>query len=151
MDSLDTHIPGDPIPIVEEVATVSKRTVTTGITSVRKAVESSEYVVSELLKIQGASIDRVALGTAVDIHNPPQTRVEEGVTIIPVLEEVLVVEKRLILKEELRIRHHVNEVLASQEITLRTESLVLERREIDPGQQDLSDGTAFSNPISKER
>lgn len=37
----------------------------------------------------------------------PEIRTEGDVTIVPVLEEVLVVEKRLVLKEELHIRRRV--------------------------------------------
>jgi stress response protein YsnF len=136
MDSTDRHLASKTIPLVEEVATVSKRTVTTGVTTVDKRVESHDYQVSETLEKRGASIERVAIGTEVDSANPPQVRTEEGVTIIPVLEEILVVEKRLILKEELRIRHHVEQVLSTQEITLRTETVTVGHCDVDPNEQD---------------
>lgn len=153
MDSKDFHPAGHTLPVLEEVATVSKRTVITGATTVEKRVESRDYQVSEALEMRGASIERVAIGTEVDSANPPQVRTEDGVTIIPVLEEVLVVEKRLILKEELRIRHYVDQVLSTQEVTLRTETVVVGHRDIDPGGQDHQDDPvpASDNPFSKER
>jgi hypothetical protein len=47
-------------------------------------------------------IDRVSVNRLVD--SPPETRQDGDITIVPVLEEVLVVQKRLLLKEEIRIR-----------------------------------------------
>jgi len=47
--------------------------------------------------------------------------------IIPVLEEVLVVEKRLMLKEEIHITQHNEEFHRPQHIVLRTEDITVER------------------------
>jgi stress response protein YsnF len=47
--------------------------------------------------------------------------------IIPVLEEVLVVEKRLMLREEVRITRRRSEVHETQEVMLRSESVSVER------------------------
>lgn len=111
------------IPVLQEHATVYKRTVTTGVTSVEKRVESQDYLVSEVLQRTDVSIERVLVGTPVDADNPPSMRTEDGITIIPILEEVLVVEKRLILKEELRIRHLTDEVPTTQAVSLRSETV----------------------------
>jgi len=46
--------------------------------------------------------------------------------IVPILEEVLVVEKRLVLKEELHIRRRRAEVSNPQRIVLRTEEATVE-------------------------
>ena len=52
---------------------------------------------------------------------------QEGDTlIVPVLEEVLVVEKRLLLKEEVRITRTRTEVHSPQAVTLRSEEAVIE-------------------------
>lgn len=129
MDSFNAPPGDDPIPVLEEVVTVGKRTVTTGVTTVEKQVHSQDYIVSESLRTQGASVERVPFDVEVDAANPPQVRTENGLTIIPVLEERLVVEKRLVLKEELHIRQFVDETPSTQEVTLRTESVVLKHRE----------------------
>ena len=50
-----------------------------------------------------------------------------GVTIVPVLEEVLFVEKRLVLKEELHIRRRVSSKTVEVPVTLRKERAVVER------------------------
>jgi hypothetical protein len=44
-----------------------------------------------------------------------------------VLEEVLVVEKRLMLKEELHITQHQDELRQPQHIVLRSEDITVER------------------------
>jgi hypothetical protein len=46
--------------------------------------------------------------------------------IVPVLEEVLIVEKRLMLKEELRITKRQSETHQSQRVILRREEAVVE-------------------------
>ena len=53
--------------------------------------------------------------------------------IVPLLEEVLVVEKRLMLKEELRITKRRVEDYQSQKVTLRSEEAVVERFEVPEG------------------
>ena len=70
-------------------------------------------------------VTRVAVGREVDIA--PEVRTEDGVVIVPVLEEVLVVEKRLFLKEELHIRRSVTQEEVEVPITLRKQRAVIER------------------------
>lgn len=132
MENPNRCIPEAAIPVIEEAVIVNKRTVTTGVTTLEKQVESRSYVVSEILQSSDVSIRRVPFGTEVDASNPPQMRNEAGITIIPVLEEILVVEKRLVLKEELHIRQRTTETISKQEITLRTESIELKYHEIPP-------------------
>jgi stress response protein YsnF len=151
MSNPETYSIGETIPVIEEVATISKRTVTTGVTTVEKQVESRDYQVTETLESQQASVERIAMNTVVDAANPPQVRVVDGVTIIPVLEEILVVEKRLVLKEARHIRRHVEPVHSSQEFTLRTETVVLKHREVDSPDPDpaVSPCTTAETPLTQ--
>ena len=48
-------------------------------------------------------------------------------TIVPVLEEVLIVEKRLVLKEELRIRRSRSQETEEIPVRLRKQRAVVER------------------------
>ena len=48
-------------------------------------------------------------------------------TIVSILEEVLVVEKRLVLKEELHIRRRQVEMRDPRRVTLRSEEVTIER------------------------
>jgi len=61
------------------------------------------------------------------IDEAPEIRHEGDTTIIPVLEEVLVVEKRLILREELHIIRRREEHRDPQKVTLRKENVEVER------------------------
>ena len=62
-----------------------------------------------------------------DAGRYPIKREEGDVLIIPVLEEVVVVEKRLMLKEELRIRRSRGERPVRETVTLRTEEVSIEQ------------------------
>ena len=57
-----------------------------------------------------------------------QKGIDEGATlVIPVLEEVLVVQKRVRLKEEIRITAHARSEPVSSTVVLRTEQAAVER------------------------
>ena len=58
----------------------------------------------------------------------PRIRTEDGVTIIPVLEEVLVVEKRLVLKREIRIRKRSTSETVEIPVSLRKQRAEVECR-----------------------
>jgi stress response protein YsnF len=58
---------------------------------------------------------------------PPRIRTEDGVTIIPVLEEVLVLEKRLVLKREIRIRKRTTLETVEIPVSLRKQHAKVER------------------------
>ena len=87
--------------MVEETARIDKREVQTGRVKVHTVVETSEQMVREALSSQTVKVTRVAVDQPVT--TVPEIRTEDGITIVPVLEEILIVEKRLILREELHI------------------------------------------------
>ena len=60
------------------------------------------------------------------VEKPLPVRQEGGTIIVPILEEVLVVEKRLLLKEELRISKESKMVHKPRRVTLRGEEAVVE-------------------------
>jgi hypothetical protein len=61
----------------------------------------SEMKMDEPLYTEQASVERVAVNRIVDAY--PQVREEGDTTVVPVVEEVLIIQKRLMLKEEVRI------------------------------------------------
>jgi stress response protein YsnF len=61
------------------------------------------------------------------VDKVPTIRQENDTTIIPVLEEVLVVEKRLVLKEELHIRRRLAQVDVEVPVSLRKQRVVIDR------------------------
>ncbi len=116
------------IPLAEESARIDKRVVETGRVRVRTHVALSEQVLREILRSDAVDVSRVPIDRVIAEGEPaPQVRTEAGVTIIPVLEEVLVVEKRLILKEEVHIRQTTRGEDVELPVTLRRQHATIER------------------------
>jgi uncharacterized protein (TIGR02271 family) len=129
--NLDSHGPETvlTVPVISEQITVEKRLVETGRTRIHKQVLEQEQVVDEPLMSQEVAIDHVPINQVWE-GEPPLVRYEGETLVIPLLEEVLVVEKRLMLKEELRIRRVDRTVHAPQTVTLRREEVTVERVEL---------------------
>jgi uncharacterized protein (TIGR02271 family) len=114
------------IPLVEERVTTTKREVVTGRVRVPTRVEERRELVREELAREEIEVERVPIDrplTAV-----PPIREAGGVTIIPIVEEVLVGEKGLVLTEEIRLhrktlaeRHEVPVALQVQRATVGRE------------------------------
>ena len=116
----------DVIPLLEEQARLEKREVVTGRVRVSTRVETFEEIAHALLRRDDVEVTRVAIGTPVE--GPiPQVRTEGDVTIVPVLEEVLFVETRLVLKEELHIRKRTTTEQIEAPVTLRRQRADVER------------------------
>jgi uncharacterized protein (TIGR02271 family) len=117
------------IPLVEEELRLGKRSVATGKVRVRTVVDTVEDVARADLEEARVDVTRVPVNKEVDAA--PDVRTEGDVTIVPILEEVLVVEKRLVLKEELHIRRHVVHENVEVPVTLRKQRAVVERLTAD--------------------
>ncbi len=119
------HVEVESIPLVEETLRVDKREVTAGRVRVRSVTDSVEELARATLDEETVEVTRVPVGREVD--TAPAVRTEGGVVIVPVLEEVLIVEKRLVLKEELHIRRQVTHEDVEVPVTLRKQRAVVER------------------------
>jgi uncharacterized protein (TIGR02271 family) len=113
------------IPVIEEELQTGTREVETGRILIHKRVDSADTVVDEPLVEEGYRIERVPLNRI--LSGPVESRYEGDTLILPVLEEVLVVEKRLVLREELRITRERREIRDPQTHTVRREHLDVER------------------------
>jgi uncharacterized protein (TIGR02271 family) len=113
------------IPVVVEELEVQKRVVETGKVRLTKVVHERETLVDEPLWREHVTITRVPIGRVVE--GPVPVREEEGTTILSVVEEVLVVEKRWMLQEEIHIRTERLETHQPQRITLRSAEVQIER------------------------
>ena len=118
------------LPIAEEQLRVGKRVRETGRVRLTKHVDVREEIVDEPLLRDEVDIERVPIDRYVD--EPAATRTEGDTTIIPVYEEVLVVEKKLLLKEELHVTRRRTEHRDPQRIALRSERVEVERAEPNP-------------------
>ncbi len=116
------------IPLVEERAVVLKRKKLTGGVRVRTVVHEDEEVIDEPLTTEEVEVERVPLDRWVKAPIP--VRQEGETTIITLLEEVVVVEKRLRAIEEVRITRRRTTRQTSQHVTLRREEAVVERLEV---------------------
>ncbi|MCJ2107496.1 YsnF/AvaK domain-containing protein, partial [Methylobacterium sp. E-041] len=93
------------LPLIAETARIDKRAVDTGRVRVSTRTEAVDQVLRETLRSDHVGVTRVPINrTLAEGETPPVVREENGVTIIPVLEEILVVEKRLVLREEVHVR-----------------------------------------------
>ncbi|MGI4795100.1 MAG: DUF2382 domain-containing protein, partial [Janthinobacterium lividum] len=93
------------INLLEEVLRVSKREVETGRVRVSVLTDTEQRVVAETLRSRRVEVERVKLGRRLEPgETMPQSRIEGQELVVPIVEEMLVVEKRLVVTEELRIR-----------------------------------------------
>jgi uncharacterized protein (TIGR02271 family) len=116
------------LPLIAEAARIDKRAVETGRVRVSTRTETIEQILRENLRSDHVGVARVALNrTLAEGEALPQVRTENGVTIIPVLEEILVVEKRLVLKEEVHVRQTTSGEDVEVPVTLRRQHAEIER------------------------
>ena len=115
------------IPVVADSLIVGTRLIETGRgVRVQKTVLEQEHVVDEPLNQDELHVERVAINRLIEASEVPSIRQEEDVTVVPILEEVLVTEKRLLLKEEVRITRVHRQVRQPQRVLLRTEQVSVE-------------------------
>ena len=115
------------IPLVEEKLSVGIREVETGRVRIRTLVDEHVELARADLSRETVEVERVPVGREIDALPPVR---EEGDTlIVPVVEEVLVVEKRLWLREEVRLTRTRTVEPFEAPVTLRRTEAVVERSE----------------------
>ncbi|MGZ9033614.1 MAG: YsnF/AvaK domain-containing protein [Rhodospirillales bacterium] len=123
-DSGETEV----IPLVEDEVRVSTRDVVTGRVRVRTVTDTVEETVRQDLQGVSADVERLPVDRLLDPDSPPpRPRVEGSVTVVPIVEEVLVVEKRLLVKEEVRITLRDTTESVEVPVQLRRQRAVIER------------------------
>ncbi len=122
-------------PLYAEDLTVSKRQIAGDVVQVGTITRENEYFVDETLNHKRVQIDRIPIGRQVDAV--PPIRQEGDTTVLSVVEETVVVERRLILKEEIHIRRlHVSE-RHQEAVILRKQEAVITR--IEPNNAELQE------------
>jgi uncharacterized protein (TIGR02271 family) len=122
------------IPLVAEDVAVSKAARETGRVRVIKTTSEWEETVDEPLAREQVQIERVSINRPVE--GPMESRQEGDTLIIPVVEEELVIQKRLLLKEEIRITKQRIEEQRPQTVTLRRQEVDIERVPTQEGGQE---------------
>ena len=118
------------VPLVAETAAVSKRFRTTGRVRVKVRTETERRMLVEELAGQEIEIERVPRNEL--IETIPEVRTENGTTIIPLVQEQLVVEKRLVLVEEVRLHRVHTKQTVSVPVDLRAQRADVEHIEVQP-------------------
>ncbi len=112
------------IPVIAESLRLTRALRETGRVRIYKQVHERHETVDPSLLREHTEVERVAVNRPVD--GPIPIRQEGDTTIIPLLEEVVVVEKRWILREELHVRVRRSEHHEPQVVSLRSEQVTVE-------------------------
>lgn len=110
---------------VEERVHVQTRVRETGRVRARVVTDIREEPLEAAGWRETVDVERVPVDRVVTAAEGP--REEDGVTVIPVYEEVLVVEKRLVLREEVRLVRRREAVPGPESIQLRRQRVEVER------------------------
>ena len=135
------------IELAEEQLRVSKREVERGRVVVRTRVEEREEIAEAALRQEDVTVERVPIGRMIEAA--PPMREEDGVLIVPVLEERLVVMTELVLKEEIRITKKSRTEIVREPVRLRSERVEIERlqgRDLNNPNVEERDSDGRSNP-----
>ena len=117
------------IPVFEEELSVAKRVVETARVRVSRVTHQHQQLVDELLQHEKVEVEHIPIDR--EIEAMPSIRQEGDVTIIPVVEEVLKVERRLVLKEEVHIRRIKQTQRYQESVTLRRQEAQVTRLPIE--------------------
>jgi stress response protein YsnF len=134
------------VPVVAEEPIVGKRTIETGHgVRVTKTVSEREAIVDVSSLRDEVHVERTRIDREVAPSALPNVRQEGDTLVVPVLEEVPVVAKRIILVEEIRIRRSTREVSSPQRLVLKVEHVSVEPLK-DAGEQPAGETTTEGRP-----
>lgn len=136
------------VPLHEEELAVSRQTMER---IVRVRVQTTEHTqtVDEPVHHEAVEVQRVPVGRAVDAV--PPVRTEGDTTIVPVVEEQLVIQRRLILKEEIHLRRIQRTERHRQTVTLRRQHAVVERSDPEARGNNVPAPEPEQEPLDQEK
>lgn len=114
------------VPRVEEHVEIGKKEVQRGTVVVKKRVTEEDVTIDEPLTEEDIEVERVEVDRFVD--TPPAIRMEGDTMIISSVEEVVVVERKLRVREELHVRRVRRPARHPVTVTVRREKIDVERR-----------------------
>ena len=127
----------DRIELVEERAVLGKVVRDEGGVRVTTHTETATETVAGTLQETAVEVEHVPVGRFVDAAEEP--RVEGDVTVVPVYEERLVVEKRLYLVEEVHLRRVTRAREVEVPVEIRRQVAQVERLAAMNGSPDSPD------------
>jgi stress response protein YsnF len=119
------------IPLHVEEVSVSRREIKKANVRIALITGTREQLIDEELTHVRVEIERVPIGRTIEVV-PPISH-EGDITIIPVVEEMVVVERRLllVLKEEVRVRRVSTKEQHQETVVLRQQEAVITREDPD--------------------
>ena len=139
-EQLDENATSRVIPIIHEQVTFDKRVVETGQVRIAKRTVEHEELVDVPLFREEVSVERIPINQFVE--EAPPVRQEGDTMIISVVEEQIVLQKRLVLVEELRVRKQIIEDHKPQQVTLLREEVEVTRSSAAAGGSGTGVATA---------
>ena len=136
------------LTLAAEELVVEKGAIETGRLRVTKQTHTREAVVDETLLSERAEIETIPIGR--QVLEMPLIRQEGETTIIPIVEEVLHTERRLILKEEIRITRRRTTEEFHDRVTLRYQEAVISRVQGATDQTDSMSGRNVKSTDTEE-
>ena len=113
------------LPLSAEHVEVTRRKVVRSVVRVSTTTRTRDHLVEEPLAYERVDVQRVPVGRYVDAV--PAIREEGDVTIMPVVEEVVVVERKLLLREEVHVRRVRTTEQHVETVRLREQDAVVTR------------------------
>lgn len=123
------------VPVIAEELQVGVRAVERGRVRITKTINEREEIIDEPLRTEDAVIERIEINRIVE--SAPPVRYEGDVMVVSLVEEVVVYEKKLILREELRVSKKTTVTHKPQSVVLRREEANVEHLTPDATQDDL--------------
>jgi stress response protein YsnF len=117
------------IPIVEEEAEVIKRSAQTERVTVHTFADEERLVVRDEVRREHVEVTRIPVDR--EVAEAPPIRTQGDLTIVSIVEERLVVEKRLFVVEELHLRRTTATEQVELPTTLRRTRVEVEREELN--------------------
>jgi uncharacterized protein (TIGR02271 family) len=137
------------IPVLAEELVIDKKSVQTGGVRVnRRLVEHDETVEVPLIK-EHVDVRRVLMDH--EVEGPLPVRREGETTIIPIVEEVLVVQKRYRLKEEIHVSRSLRKELHREQVTLRRQEADIEQFDADGRSRPVRSSDVPAHPTRPPR
>ena len=115
----------DILPVIEETVSLSKRKVVSGHVRIATQTETIEHLLPAELSQVEVEVVRVPVDRKID--TVPQIVTEGDLTIVPVVEERLVVTRELYLREEVHVRRVARQDAVEIPATTRRQTVQIER------------------------
>jgi uncharacterized protein (TIGR02271 family) len=136
----------DVLQLFAEELKVARQTVETSRVRVATVTHTRDHLVDELLARTNVEIERVPIGRVIDAI--PPIREDADLTIVPVVEETVVVQRRLVLKEELHIRRVHTTERYQETVKLRHQTAQVTRI---PARKPAADGDVAAGAIAPRK